>query len=240
MIQAGVKFEHIGRAVPPACIRELGAIGERRSARIGSRLFLPAAAGGASTSVLRRSGAVRRFARGRNGPVAIDCVLVGAHSPGEPRADQDPEPPVRPKQAPPDDWRELLKEKARLDRQYDQLFCRALAFGVPPLTLYDDAKGRAAVYVPDYVDNLQANQGDAGWVASSCTWQGTATIYEVTQPKSYGENDVGRRLCLPRQSYLDSRADLAAIAPEALCYPPGKGPADFPDPWVARAAEASY
>jgi hypothetical protein len=242
MTQAGVKLQHSGRAALPACTRELGAIEERPWARIGSRLVPPAGAVGALPRNLRRSGGVGRFALGRNGPVGIACVLVGAHSPADPHGDPDPERRVDPKKAPHDDLRELLEEKARLDREYDRLFLRALAFGVPPLTLFDDSKGgRAPIYVCDYIDDLQASRADNTWMASSCTWQGSATLYEVTQPRSRGEDDVGRRLCLPRQANVDSRADLAAIAPEALCYPPGKGPADFPgQPWVPKAAEASY
>jgi hypothetical protein len=140
-----------------------------------------------------------------------------------------------------DEYRDLLKEKARLDEQYDQLFRRALDYGLPPLTVDDDQQEEGVrITVNDYIGNLQEHRGNPGWKARSCRWVGEATLYEVVNPRSCAPEDQGRRLCLPRQADPGFRDDLASIDTDDLCYPPGPPERWDESPWEARAAEASY
>jgi len=188
-----------------------------------------------SPSLLRRPRDVGSLSLTVNAPLEARPMLNGAHSPDDRHVDEDAE---RLEKA---SRRALLDEKAELDRQYHRLFLRALAHPADaPLRLYDDRKGEPYIYVSGYVADLQADRGDPGWVARSCTWQLSATLYEVTNPKAYDEDDpeLGRRLILqPPSGY---RSDLAAVPPQDLVYPDEKDEDDYDQPWEARAAVVSH
>jgi hypothetical protein len=194
---------------------------------------------GSPARLLRRRCAAQALAMTAGEPLELRFTPSGAHSPDDPRVDEDPERLRALQKTLGEDYRRVLREKAELDRRYHQLFLRALAHaGVAPLTMRDDSKGGPDLPVFDYVPDVQADRGDPSWVARSCTWQVEATLYEVTNPRSFADPDRGRRLVLrPSPGY---RTDLAAVPAQDLEYPDGMGVEDYDQPWVARAAEVSY